>query len=134
MECMATSDNVIRAGLTPKLRDIPNLISGLTYEPAEPTKHVVKASGFQSSERTLLFDPPVPEFSVLQVKVGKNGMEHHRAIDGPSIAIVTEGGGSVIWDEKELELSVGKVIFIGAGTGVKFKAEKEIVVYRAFVE
>ncbi|TFK93123.1 RmlC-like cupin, partial [Polyporus arcularius HHB13444] len=30
-ECMATSDNVIRAGLTPKLRDVPNLVAGLTY-------------------------------------------------------------------------------------------------------
>src|ERR1700722_11977479 len=28
IECMANSDNVIRAGLTPKLRDIPNLPAG----------------------------------------------------------------------------------------------------------
>ncbi|KAF8798497.1 RmlC-like cupin [Phlegmacium glaucopus] len=41
-ECMANSDNVIRAGLTPKLRDIPNLISNLTYTASPPSKHVVE--------------------------------------------------------------------------------------------
>ena len=34
IECMANSDNVIRAGLTPKLRDIPNLVNTLTYAAA----------------------------------------------------------------------------------------------------
>lgn len=32
VECMATSDNVVRAGLTPKLKDVPTLVSMLTYK------------------------------------------------------------------------------------------------------
>ncbi|KAJ1935942.1 Mannose-6-phosphate isomerase, partial [Linderina pennispora] len=32
IECMATSDNVVRAGLTPKLRDVPVLVDMLTYD------------------------------------------------------------------------------------------------------
>lgn len=31
VECMATSDNVVRAGLTPKERDVNTLCSMLTY-------------------------------------------------------------------------------------------------------
>lgn len=31
VECMATSDNVVRAGLTPKLRDVGVLCASLTY-------------------------------------------------------------------------------------------------------
>lgn len=31
IECMATSDNVVRAGLTPKHRDVRTLCSMLTY-------------------------------------------------------------------------------------------------------
>jgi mannose-6-phosphate isomerase len=31
VECMACSDNVVRAGLTPKLKDVPTLVSMLTY-------------------------------------------------------------------------------------------------------
>lgn len=32
IECMATSDNVVRAGLTPKYRDVQTLCSMLTYK------------------------------------------------------------------------------------------------------
>lgn len=32
VECMATSDNVVRAGLTPKNRDVQTLCSMLTYK------------------------------------------------------------------------------------------------------
>ncbi len=41
VETMASSDNVIRAGLTPKLRDVPNLLENLTYVAAEASKHFV---------------------------------------------------------------------------------------------
>ena len=36
VECMATSDNVVRAGLTPKLRDVPTLTAMLTYAQGAP--------------------------------------------------------------------------------------------------
>jgi len=32
LECMACSDNVVRAALTPKFKDVPTLISMLTYK------------------------------------------------------------------------------------------------------
>ena len=37
IECMALSDNVVRVGLTPKLRDIPTLIRMLDYHPTNPS-------------------------------------------------------------------------------------------------
>lgn len=36
VECMACSDNVVRAGLTPKLKDVPTLVSMLTYSWVAP--------------------------------------------------------------------------------------------------
>src|ERR1700732_787178 len=82
MECMANSDNVIRAGLTPKLRDIPNLVSGLTYDASHASKHIVQPTPFRSpSKTTMLYEPPVPEFSVLQTKVDPGAIESHPALD-----------------------------------------------------
>ncbi|KAH7926686.1 mannose-6-phosphate isomerase [Leucogyrophana mollusca] len=136
MECMANSDNVIRAGLTPKQKDIPNLVSGLTYIAAPPTNHMVKPTKF--SQSTLSYDPPIPDFTVLEVKVRKGEVESHKAIHGPSIAIVVEGTGSVEWQngEKSLQLSTGNVVFLGAEVAVEFKgvSEGNFTVYRAFVE
>lgn len=37
IECMATSDNVVRAGLTPKHRDVQTLCSMLTYKQVSDT-------------------------------------------------------------------------------------------------
>ena len=138
---MATSDNVIRAGLTPKLRDVPNLVSGLTYVAADPKKHLVEPAPFAKATRpsphTTLYDPPIPEFSVLRVALEAGEMETHAPIDGPSIAIVTEGKGTVRWEgEGPLEVSEGEVFFVGAGTelAVEGAGEKTLVLYRAFVE
>jgi mannose-6-phosphate isomerase len=148
---MANSDNVIRAGLTPKLRDIPNLLSGLTYSScieSEHAIHPVSFPGFVSGVAdqrkstmtiTTLYDPPIPEFSVLHTRVQIGDVEIHRPIEGPSVAIVTSGRGTVRWgDEGELNVSPGHVFFVGAGTEVKleagFDAEEPLVTYRAFVK
>ncbi|TFK37411.1 mannose-6-phosphate isomerase [Crucibulum laeve] len=136
IECMANSDNVIRAGLTPKLRDIPNLVSGLTYTAAPPTNHVVNPKLFTQTGASILYNPPIPEFSVVQIKVAPGKAEVHPGVEGPSVTIVTEGSGKVAWADGELELGLGDVFFIGAETGVTFEggSEGSFVLYRAFVE
>ena len=80
---MANSDNVIRAGLTPKLRDVPNLVRGLTYTASPPSKHVVVPTLFQSTSSTAskLYDPPIAEFSVVQVTLPHGQKESHKKLD-----------------------------------------------------
>ena len=141
MECMANSDNVIRAGLTPKLRDVPNLVSGLTYVASLPAKHTVDTRPFDlfTGGVSILYDPPIPEFSVVQARLYREKEERHRPVDGPSVAIVTEGAGLVKWRMgsvvETLEVRMGDVFFIGAGTELDLLATaEEWIVYRAFVE
>jgi mannose-6-phosphate isomerase len=155
MECMANSDNVIRAGLTPKLRDVPNLIANLTFNAAVPESHIVKAvdcSGALMAGRTMLYDPPVQEFSVLRLEC--RGEYRHEGIPGPSICIVTEGSGTITWgwkddhlkedkhtaaqssdSDKQLSIQKGDVFFVGMGcwlSGTNSSSES-LVIYRAFV-
>ncbi|KAI0795017.1 mannose-6-phosphate isomerase [Abortiporus biennis] len=134
IECMATSDNVIRAGLTPKLRDVPNLVSGLTYTAGESSRHLVQPSRFSSSSHTTLYDPPIPEFSVLDVVLKSGENETHKPIDGPSLAIVVKGTGAVKWDGGGFDVKEGNVFFVGSGTQVTFGTESELAVVRAFVD
>ena len=126
-------------GLTPKLRDIPNLVSNLTYTASPPSKHVVEPKPKRSvspSSFSTLYDPPIPEFSVIQVKLPSGEKECHDEIKGPSMAIVTQGKGKVSWRIESLEIGLGDVFFVGAGTRINFEANGvgELVVYRAFVE
>lgn len=140
IECMANSDNVIRAGLTPKLRDVPNLVLGLTYETGEGTRHHVFPTGFgegEEGERDSLYDPPIEEFSVVKVDLPTGSSTQHRAVAGPSLALVAKGGGTIAWEGSEggaLEVGLGDVVFIGADTPASFSTPEGLLVYRAFVE
>ncbi|THH29910.1 hypothetical protein EUX98_g4294 [Antrodiella citrinella] len=142
VETMATSDNVIRAGLTPKLRDVPNLVAGLTYNAAEPSKHLIQPVAFRGTQHTSLYDPPIPEFSVLRVELADGQMETHPPIDGPSVAIVTSGWGEVRWGSTGvLHVRQGEVFFIGAGSELQFAPRPDadgkvdtLNIYRAFVD
>lgn len=134
IECMANSDNVIRAGLTPKLKDIPNLVNGLTYKTAKVDQHMIKPELFHFTYTTI-YDPPTPDFTVLEVDIPQNDMSVHEALNGPSIVIVTGGSGSVSWDENyPVQLLAGSVVFIGANIKVSFTSKAQgMIVYRAFV-
>jgi len=138
VETMATSDNVVRAGLTPKLRDVPTLLSMLTYSATSPTNQLMEKISYKNTRRTILYDPPIDEFAVLVTQLEEGEEEEHPAIHGPSIFIVIRSAGSFEWNNNASEShdfkGDGEVFFIGAGTSVKFKASGTLVVYRAFVE
>lgn len=131
---MANSDNVIRAGLTPKLKDIPNLVNGLTYKTAKVDQHMIKPELFQFTYTTI-YNPPIPDFTVLGVDIPQNDRSTHEALSGPSISIVTWGSGSVSWDEGyPVQLLAGSVVFIGANTKVSFTSKDQgMTLYRAFM-
>lgn len=133
---MATSDNVIRAGLTPKLRDVPNLVAGLTYISSDHRKHLVAPAPFSGSSKTTLYNPPIPEFSVLRVVLSSGDSEEHGPIGGPSIGIVTGGSGRVRWGEEWLSVSEGDVFFVGADTSLRLEEQggEGFTLYRAYVE
>jgi mannose-6-phosphate isomerase len=84
----------------------------------------------------LLYDPPIDEFSVFKVNVKAGASEKHRAVEGPSICVVTEGRGNVSWGEGEgtEEVERGEVVFVGAGVEVKWASEEGLEVFRAYVE
>lgn len=137
VECMATSDNVVRAGLTPKLRDVETLISMLTYEAGPGTKQLLQPTKFTDDGTTMLYDPPIDEFSVLKIELNDSASTTHRAIAGPSLCVVTEGEGTISWEgEGQGEETVGKgdVLFVAAEREVSWTAGEQLEVFRAFVE
>ena len=138
---MATSDNVVRAGLTPKLRDVPTLVDMLTYEAGPGSKQLLQPVAFDATSSTLLYDPPIAEFSVLRVELDtKSTAEAHRAVDGPSLCVITKGqailGHTGEEGEQKLKVAKGDVVFIGAGQPVTWtvKEEQSLQVFRTFVE
>jgi mannose-6-phosphate isomerase len=82
IELMANSDNVIRAGLTPKHIDIPELTRVLVPEVEVP---VVTAR--QVAPGVEVFDTPVPEFRLSRLTLA----------DGAALKIPGDGGPRVLF-------------------------------------
>ncbi|KAG2340864.1 RmlC-like cupin [Suillus weaverae] len=139
IECMATSDNTIPLAFSSHL-DVPTFLTNVAYNPT-PGKTLIQPTMFtRGSTRTsgsLLYNPPIDELAVMQVILAKGDVESHHKLRGPSIAVVVEGEGTVVWAEgaKRLGVRKGQVVFIAAGTEVKYSAfETSFKLYRAFVE
>ncbi|GJQ13158.1 hypothetical protein GpartN1_g4949.t1 [Galdieria partita] len=62
VEIMSCSDNVVRAGLTSKHKDVPTLLNMLTFEEADPQN--VKFSGKVVENGVVCYTPPVNEFEL----------------------------------------------------------------------
>ncbi|KAF4032331.1 Phosphomannose isomerase type I [Phytophthora infestans] len=115
MECMACSDNVVRAGLTPKFIDKETLHSMLTYHTGKPS---VYKGDVQSDGVTRLYSSPVPEFEVEAVDLMPRQRYALPARKGDSLVLVISGSGSTVeplGSANGRNMSKGKVYFLPKG-------------------
>ncbi|KAJ2797895.1 Mannose-6-phosphate isomerase, partial [Coemansia guatemalensis] len=130
VECMATSDNVVRAGLTPKLRDVPVLVEMLTYDYGTPDAKLLRPT--KSNNASLLYDPPIEEFSVIQTNLSAKQNENILEPRGPKILIVTEGTGELAVAGVSHAVQPGSVYFVPAELPITLAAgDHPMVVYTA---
>lgn len=107
VELMANSDNVIRAGLTPKHIDIPELVRVLDPEVEVPILTARElAHGIEE------FETPVPEFRLWRLTV--RGDLNVPADGLPRILLCVEGSATVTADGRTLELTRGRSCFLPA--------------------
>ena len=147
MECMASSDNVVRAGFTPKFKDVSTLTSMLTYSYApiseqkmSPTDYPyckLNPAAFKSNSSCILYDPPIEEFAVLKTELGADGSKcTMEAVEGPSIVICTSGKGKISVGPKVEEMKEGYVYFVGATAELVLEStgSEPLVTFKAFCE
>ena len=146
IECMASSDNVVRAGFTPKFQDIPTLTSMLTYSyapissqkmtPVDYPYVTLNSTAYSSSSSAILYDPPIEEFSVVKTDLKKPGAKAtFEGIEGPSILICTSGFGTISVGPKKEEIKEGYVFFVGATAECVLESSSEdFTTFKAFCE
>lgn len=139
MECMAASDNVIRAGFTPKFIDVENLVANLTYSTNDVEDQKLKPEAFPRGSGVAtynLYDPPIDEFSVLEIKSEVAGKSYLKGFKGPSIAIISEGTCQMTakGDAEIVEGFTGGVYFIGPDVEIEISSEGPYTIYRAYCE
>jgi len=126
LECMACSDNVVRAGLTPKHKDVSNLVDMLAYTMGGPDVEFGRLVDDSDGCRTLAYVPPVPEFEVLITTVEPGAAYAIPPCAVPSILICIEGVGATrsapgpdgvpCQRAHQYDLRPGKCLYVTAGT------------------
>ncbi len=128
VECMATSDNVIRAGLTPKLRDTGVLCASLTYSQGPPD--VMRAVGSGASggvEGLTRYCPPFREFEVWRYAGAGGSTVQLPAAPGPMLLLVQGGKGRV----NGAGVGRGSVFFVAANTTLEVVADEGVTAFFA---
>ena len=109
VEIMASSDNVLRAGLTAKHVDIPELLANVDYVAAPPIR--IAPERFHGATR--VFYAPVDDFE-LSVTTIEDGGTHPLPGRGPRILLCLDGELTITSRTGRLTLGRGQASFVPA--------------------
>ncbi|MFC9299255.1 mannose-6-phosphate isomerase, class I [Streptomyces sp. NPDC057011] len=119
VELLANSDNVLRAGLTPKHVDVPELLKVVKFEPGDP--HVLRPEG----DGEEVYEAPVDDFRLSRFVLPAGAAPRALPADTPQILLCTAGSPRL----GELALAPGESVWVRAGekaelsgTGTVFRA------------
>lgn len=129
---MACSDNVVRAGLTPKFKDVKTLCNMLTYNSRAPKEQHCQPMVVDKFTKSYIV--PVPEYVVDAIEIGQ---EHISATfqyqldakESGSVVVVIRGEAKV----QDQKIFTGYVGFIPAQTKLIISDVKSpLLIYRAY--
>src|SRR3954467_7629975 len=122
VEIMASSDNVLRGGLTDKHVDLAALVEVLDFSDGRvPVLHPVLGPG------GLRYPVPVDDFDLTRCQL--DGHSGTLTTAGPQVLLCTEGTAVLTSADAEVTVEKGRSAFVPAGTPVT--ARGPAVLYRA---
>ena len=130
---MATSDNVVRAGLTPKYKDVGTLIKMLTYRSASASAQIMRGEPVAGSVNTKIYDPPIDEFTIWRTEMPVGSFESLSGVSGPGILICIEGSVDISFGSVTVTVYMGHIFFIKPNTLLVLRAQKsKALIFMAF--
>lgn len=125
VELMANSDNVLRAGLTPKHIDVPELMKHTLFESIVP--NVMSGNPVLPGER--IYPCPVADFGIAKIELSAT-VSYTTSSSSLEILIVIEGGALV---NNSLVLKRGEAVAVLAGQQYTIEASGNCTMFKAFV-
>lgn len=126
VEIMASSDNVLRGGLTPKHVDVPELLRVLDFESIRPS--LVPTA---REEQELRYLTPAPEFELSRIELREEALSLTPR-GGPEILLMTEGHAALRRGDELVTLAPGASAFV-AGTAGAYTVSGQGTLFRAGV-
>lgn len=125
VELMANSDNVLRAGLTPKHIDVPELMKHTLFEAVVP--NIMKGIPLQTGEK--IYPCPVDDFGIARLEL--SAATPYTAKAGSLEIMLVTAGGAVI--NHSLVLKKGEVAAVFPGEEYTIQPSGDCVIFKAFV-
>lgn len=110
VEVMASSDNVLRAGLTTKHIDVPEMLACVDYVAAPP----VRPAPEYLSRATRAYYAPVDDFELMVTTVVAADGRLPVPGRGPRILLSVEGAMTLVTQADSQTLAQGEAVFVGA--------------------
>lgn len=132
LEVMATSDNVLRCGLTKKHTDPEELMAIVRFDAVEPRVFDPKP---EPPGRRRTFDTPASEFQ-MQTFEFERGETSSQVASGPEIVLVVNRGGRLVVTSEgapPLLREGGQACLIPHGVGYAVQAEEDTTAIRVSV-
>jgi mannose-6-phosphate isomerase len=113
IECMANSDNVIRAGLTGKFKDVKALLETVNYEcrKIDTIKSNLKSDA-------IIYYTAAEEFQVTRWNLSRNSKKYNKTNKRPEILFILDGRITIGWENNQKILKQnfhkGQSVFIPA--------------------
>lgn len=113
VEIMASSDNVLRAGLTEKHVDVSELLKIVRAEAAPP----VRIAPEKVSRAVSTFYAPVDDFELSVIRLRDATQWVRVRTLGPRTVICLEGAAQLHTKDDELHINAGQAVFVPASEG-----------------
>lgn len=128
VELMASSDNVLRGGLTPKHVDVPELMRVLDFTSAKPGI----LSGGARSPTEVVYRTPASEFELSRIKLEPGQAHPSDPSHGAEILVVLEGDVSVTSEGWTTRHRRGSILLVPYGVGYLLRARTgAVTLYKA---
>lgn len=110
VEVMASSDNVLRGGLTPKFIDVPELLRTIEFKSVDVPMLNPEVSELGQE----LYQPPFREFQLQRIELAPGASPVPLAQSGAAVVIVVEGAVYLDSPKGDLQLARGGSAFLAA--------------------
>jgi mannose-6-phosphate isomerase len=111
IEVMASSDNVLRGGLTPKHVDVPELLSVLDFSPL-PVPYLAPVA---LAEGVAEFRPDVSDFVLVHAEGESLSVSY--PLGGPAIVLCLSGSFAIVGTDSSTSMGRGESVYVTPGEG-----------------
>jgi mannose-6-phosphate isomerase len=127
IECMACSDNVVRAGLTPKYIDVDTLCSMIIYKGETAKEKIFKP--IVEDNCCQIFKPPVADFAIAQIRVPISLKSYNVKKRGSASTVLVVNGKA---KSDNICLIPGTAVFLPANQEFKISdISEDLLMYQA---